>query len=303
MAQISVIIVNWNTKKALEECLYSIFAGKHGIDFEVIVVDNASTDGSPEMVKKLFPEVVLIESHTNLGFAGGNNLGIKNSCGKFVLLLNSDTIVPPYSFDRLVDKLRSAPRVGILGCDLRKRDGSREFYSGHFPTLWSEFCTVLSGVPFAGYLFRQRFNRDYEQELDWVKGACMLVRSEVFADIGLLDDGFFMFSEEVDLCKRAKAKGWKVLYTPDVQVIHQQGESTKQWGSCWEMVAVEQSKLRYFEKHYGHFYADMYRRLAIVRALLRVAKLRFQQWVSPHSATELSMRIEQLSSMITALRK
>ena len=222
---LSVIIVNWNTKDLLAQCLQSVYetAASHSdcnLSFETVVVDNASTDGSPEMVRAHFPQVRLIENQQNEGFARANNRAIRATHGRYFLLLNSDTVVLPGSLGAMVHFADQHPEAGIVGCKLLNADGSLQPSWAQFPTFWSELM---------GRNFRRRRplvdGRGYE--VDWVGGACLLVRQKAVQTVGLLDEDYFMYSEETDWCYRFSRAGWAVLFNPTAQIVHLGGASSR----------------------------------------------------------------------------
>ncbi len=265
---LSIIIVNWNVRQRLEQCLLSIYppAGdRPTLTIETIVVDNASTDGSVDMVRRAFPQVTLIANSDNPGFTGGNNQGIAASQGRYVLLLNPDTQVLNDALTRMVAYMDAQPHIGALGPMLLNPDGSVQSSRRRFPrpaTAFLESTVLQSWFP------RHRLLRDYYvldtpndviAQVDWVTGACLLTRREVLDQIGLLDDGYFMYSEELDWCRRAKMAGWQVVYFPEARVIHYGGQSSEQV-KTFQIIQFNRSKIRYFRKHHG----------ALVATLLRV---------------------------------
>jgi GT2 family glycosyltransferase len=260
-----MVIVSYNTCDVLRECLLSVNRETHSLRVQVIVVDNASTDGSPLMVEQEFPNVVLIRSQVNLGFGGANNLGLQSARGRYIVLLNSDAFLTEKSLERSVAHMDANPRAGLGGGKLTGRDGSWQPSGRMFPTILSDLI-VLSG--FAARFPRSRFfgrtdrtwaNQMEAAEVDWVPGAYSIIRAEALEDVGAFDPRFFLYYEEVDLCKRIKQKGYSIWYWPDIAIVHIGGESSRQVRSLelsragaqltlWRM----QSMLLYYRKHYGH---------------------------------------------------
>jgi len=251
---LSITICSWNTVADLRACLQSLRAAECEADFEVVVVDNASEDGSADMVAAEFPEFELLRQHVNLGFTGGHNLAIRERRGRDVALLNSDTIVHPSAIRRVTEFMKDRPEVGIVGPKLLNPDGSLQFSCRRFPNpVGAAFRNTLLGRIFPN----NRFTRDYlmtdwghdePREVDWVSGAAMFIRSELIAQIGGLDPDFVMYCEDVDLCKRAKNAGWKVMYLPDAVITHAIGRSSDQAPN--RMIArFHISMLRYYTKH------------------------------------------------------
>ncbi|MGQ9524722.1 MAG: glycosyltransferase family 2 protein [Armatimonadota bacterium] len=290
---LSVVVLNWNTKEELSDCLNSLCrealgevqpdqceaAVGVGVErvggmphqlkpstgsasarttpaIEVIVVDNASADGSAEMVAEQHPWAKLIRSERNLGFSAGNNIGIRAATGRYVMLLNPDTLVHPGALRTLVEFADSHPEAGIIGPRLLNADGSIQYSCRSFPTLATGFFRNT----FLGRLFpRNRFNRQYlltdwdhsaVREVDWVSGAAMMIRRQVLDQIGLLDEGFFMYCEDVDICYRAHQAGWKVMYCPDAVITHMIARASDKNAAAM-IIERHKSMYRFFRKHYA----------------------------------------------------
>jgi len=261
---LSIIMVSYNTEAILKKALTRVYAQKQFNDFEVIVVDNASRDGSCDMVKRDFPQVRLIEHDTNAGFAAGNNLGIAVARGEHVLLLNSDAFVFDDSLKASVDYMNAHPEVGIMGAQLVCEDGSPQPSAREFPSPMQKW-RVLSGLESRRPSYETYF--DYYQADDvqipearkvgWVPGTYFLIRREVIDAIGLLDERFFMYFEEVDYCYRATQAGWDIVFNPAITVIHLGGQSsltTKKEVSRTGRQLVDirvNSEYDYWRKHSG----------------------------------------------------
>lgn len=225
MLDVSIIIVNFNTLKITTDCLDSIKKYTTGIKYETIVVDNASTDGSVESLRRR-KDITLIEAKENGGFSKGNNLGIAKAKGRYILLLNSDTILKKDSLEDMVFWMDKHKDVGISGCKLLNSDGSIQPNGGFFPTLTILFlwATFLDDLP----LFRKDIRSyhphigfyDSEKELDWVTGAFFMIRHGVIEKVGTLSPKFFMYVEELEYCYRVKKAGWKIFYVPVTAIIH-----------------------------------------------------------------------------------
>jgi len=261
---VSIVIVSFNTRDMLRECLLSIAGAGSALQFQVIVVDNASTDGSPTMVEQEFPESVLIRSEVNLGFGPANNLAFQSALGRYVVLLNSDAFLSVGSLERSVAHMDANPKAGIGGGRLIGTDGTLQPSARMFPTVLNDLF-VLSGLAarFPRSRFFGRFDRTWADdgepsEVDWVPGAFSIIRATALADVGHFDPRFFLYYEEVDLCRRMKHKGYSVWYWPDVSVVHIGGESSRQVLSLeiskagaqltlWRM----RSMLLYYRKHHG----------------------------------------------------
>lgn len=265
MTDLSIIIVSFNTKKLLQECLKSVFDNTHGTSLEVFLVDNASTDGSVEMVTEQFPQVKITKNSQNLGFAKANNQAISQARGRYVLLLNSDTKVLDSAIDKMILWMDDHPQVGVSGCQLLNSDRSIQASGGFFPTIPRLICWMLflDDLPILGRLIKPVHPHTpdfiftdnlYQQEhfQDWVTGAFFMVRREVIDRIGILDENFFMYVEEMEYCYRAKQAGFEIAYVPSAQVIHYGGGSSG--FSSKNAVVGEYQGLRYFYKKHFSFY-------------------------------------------------
>ncbi len=267
MIDLSVVILSWNVRNLLRQCLDSVLNHPRPTATEIIVVDNASSDGSAEMVRAEFPQVKLIVNTINRGYTGGNNDGIATATGRYVLILNPDTRVVGDALSTLVEYADAHPDVGVVGPQLANPDGSVQSSRRRFPTL----MTGLFESTWLQPLAPRRVLRDYylqdqpddvPQEVDWVTGACLLVRREAIQQVGGLDEGFFMYSEELDWCRRIKQAGWKIVYLPQAQVMHYVGQSSDQV-VAQRHIYFQTSKVRYFRKHHG----------ALAAGVLRIALL------------------------------
>lgn len=261
---LSIIIVSFNTKKLLLSCIGSVRKYTKEVDYRIIVVDNASHDGTQEAIKKI-KDIKPILNQENLGFAAANNQGIKLSQGRYILLLNSDTELHEDSLSKMVSWMDAHPEVGISSCMLLNPDKSIQETGGYFPTLFRVFlwATFLDDLPFIPRIFGSYHPHGSlykkERELDWVTGAFFLIRNKVIEDIGLLDEKFFMYVEEVDYCYRAKNKGWKIRYVPNTSIVHLGGGSSsgesvkfKYWSAGKERSIIGEFNglKRFYKKHY-----------------------------------------------------
>ena len=264
---VSIVIVSYEARDVLAHCLEAVAGGP----WEVVVVDNASTDGSPALVRERFPSVRLVELPENRGFGAGNNVGMRLARGRYVLLLNSDAWPAGDAIEHLVAFAERHPEVGAAGPLLRRPDGSLQASVRGFPTVW-RLCTeyfFLRKLAPRSRLFNAFYGAgfDYasEREAEFLMGAVLLLRREALADVGGFDERFFMFSEEVDLCYRLRRAGWQVAFTPAAEFVHVGGASTRpQWGRMYR----EQLRghLLFLAKHSGPAEAERARRW-LVRAL------------------------------------
>lgn len=260
---ISVIIVSWNVRDLLRQCLRSLAAGRGGLDVEVIVVDGASADGSAAMVSSDFPWVTLIACDENVGFPRGNNIGMARANGRYLLLLNPDTEVAPNALPALHDFLMAHADVGVVGPQLRYPDGSVQSSRRRFPRLVTAFFESTWLEPWAPPgLLRHYYAGDLPDDgvadVDWVMGAAMMVPREVAERVGGMDEAYFMYSEELDWCRRIKALGWRVVYYPPATVVHHEGKSSEQAVTA-RHVNFQRAKLRYFRKYHGRLAAFLLR--------------------------------------------
>ncbi len=240
---VSIIIVNWNTRDILRNCLTSVYAETKDIEFEVIVIDNASTDDSPEMVVKEFPKATIIENSQNKGFAAANNQGLAIVRGRYVLLLNSDTVVLDGAITRSVTFSDAHPEAAVAGCRVLNPDKALQPTCFMFPStlnmlLLSSYLYKL--FPKSKFFGRERmtwWDRNNIREVDVVTGCFMMVRRAAIKQVGMMDEQFFMYGEETDWCYRFKQAGWKILFTPIAEIIHLGEASSRQMKS--ELVSYE----------------------------------------------------------------
>lgn len=252
---LSIIIVSWNAKRLLLECLQSLTYEHSAYSTEIIVVDNASTDGSPEAVQEQFPHVKLVRNDANLGFAKGNNIGIKQSIGEYICLVNSDVKVLKGCLDRMYDYMDRHPSVGILGPkilwpDLTLQDSCRKFptlLNNLFPAIALDKAFPRSKI-FSGEHMRY-FPHDRVRTVDSLVGCFLMVRREAIYQVGLFDERFFIYVEEVDWCKRFWNSGWEVVFYPHAQVIHYGRGSSSNAPAKFAM-EQERAKLQYWGKYH-----------------------------------------------------
>ncbi len=267
MARLSIIIVNWNVRELLDRCLASIFAADLAPgSFEIIVADSASADDSVAMVRQKYPAVRLLAQERNVGFTRGNNIGLAQAQGDFLLLLNPDTEVSRKALSALVDYLEQHPAVGIVGPHTLNSDGSHQSSRRRFPTL----MTGIFESSWLAVAAPARIERDYRMLetddddimlVDWVQGSALMLRRELYRDIGGMDEAYVMYSEELDFCRRAKAAGWQVAYHGGAVITHHGGKSSEQV-AAQTLIHFHTSKLRYFRKHHG------FGQYAILRSVL-----------------------------------
>jgi len=256
---VSIVIVSWNTKKILRNCLASIYTQTaESVEFEVIVVDNASNDDSVQMVEKEFPQVLLIQNPENRGFAAANNQGVRVSKGRYVLLLNPDTIVLDNAIAKVVSFADTSKDIAVVGCRVLNIDHTLQPTCFMYPSILNMLlssCYLYKLFSKSHFFGRERmswWDRNDVREVDVVTGCFMLIRREAIEQVGLMDERFFMYGEETDWCYRFKKAGHKVVYMPFAEIIHLGGESTKQVATRM-MLLNKGSKLLFLRKHKGVF--------------------------------------------------
>ena len=258
---LSIVIVSYNTVNLLRDCLSSVIQNTENIGYEIWVVDNQSKDGSADMVESEFPQVKLIRNSINGGFSQANNLAIRQ-CGesKYVLILNPDTIVPKGTLVECVDFMEKDKEIGCLGCKVVKVDGTLDKACKRgFPSPWNSLCYLMKldklfpkKKKFGGYnaMF---IHEDEESEIDSLVGAFMMLRKEAIEQVGLLDETFFMYGEDIDWCYRIKQAGWKNYYHPKVRIVHYKGESSKKQST--RMIGeFHKAMFIFYNKHYKNKY-------------------------------------------------
>lgn len=270
MRDVTIIIVSFNTRKELEACLASLAAAPPSAPHRMVVVDNASSDGTAEAVRRNWPGVRLLASDRNLGFAAGNNLAIRQADSEFVLLLNSDTVVRAGAVDTLVRALESDPGAVAAGPRLVDGEGRPEISFGRMMGPLNELRQKALGwlydrrVPAAVARVRRLTSRP--QRPDWVSGACLLVRRADALAAGLLDERYFLYAEDVDFCAALRALGRDILFVPQAEVVHLRGASGRQRPAATER-AYRQSQLAFYEKHHPGW-APLLRAYLRLRGLL-----------------------------------
>ncbi len=301
--RLSVIIVSWNVRELLRRALDTAAASwgaRPGL--ELIVVDNASRDGSPEMVRADFPHVRLIANAANVGFTRGNNQGLEAATGDYLLLLNPDTEILGDALPQMVDYMAAHPDVGMLGPQLLNPDGSVQSSRRRFPTLPVLFLesTWLEGMAPRRWL-RRFYVEDRPdnatQPVDWITGAAMLTRRETVTQVGGMDEGFFMYSEEVDWCRRIRAAGWDVVYYPAARIVHHEGKSSEQVAPA-RHIYFQSSKIRYTRKYHGALAAESLRLWLLAQYLWQMA-LESGKWLLGHRRP---LRAERVAAYRQVLR-
>ncbi len=258
---LSVIILSWNVRDLLRACLASLPLADPQV--EIIVAEAASGDGSAEMVRAEFPSVKLIASAENLGYTRGNNLGLRAARGRYLLVLNPDTEIVGDALAQMLAYMDAHPKVGLLGPQMLYPDGTIQSTRRRFPMLATSFFESTWLQPLAprsllDHYYARDLADDAVAEVDWVVGAALLVRREAYEQVGGLDEGFFMYSEELDWCRRMKAAGWQVVSFPPARLVHHEAKSSAQVPAATH-IRFNTSKVRYYRKYYGPLAAEALR--------------------------------------------
>ena len=251
---LTIVIVSYNSLSFLKECLNSILSNPPGVGHEIIVVDNASADGTGEFVKKNYPEIILIPNNRNIGFAAANNRAIEKSCSKYVLLINSDCMVYKKSLGSLVEFMEKNPEVGIAGPKIVNSDGTIQFSCRRFPSVFNAAAhTILTDIfpdnPFSKKYKLADISRDNPFKVDWVSGSCMIIRRKALEDTGILDENYFMYVEDLDICYRMWQKNWEVYYYPEAEIMHYIAGSSDS-GKIKASFRMQKSVFYFFWKNY-----------------------------------------------------
>jgi GT2 family glycosyltransferase len=289
--KLSIVILCWNDRKVIAECLRSIFSTTRSTDFEVIVSDNGSGDGSVEFIRSSFPTVHVIENGRNLRFAKANNVGIRAARGKYVLILNPDTIIHPNTLDKMVCIADQHPEVGAFGCRVLNSDGSYQVSARPFPSLRAEWIVALY-LRVLGRLHKWFTSDAYcgwsgmtERWVDWLTGCFILVPARLLKSLGGFDEQFFYYYEDMDLCRRIWQAGYSILYTPEASIIHLGGQSTKtRFPPLAFLLDSQVTRYLYHYKYSGRGGVRRARRIALVSLTLRRLGYGLKQLVRPTDA-------------------
>lgn len=269
LTDLSIIIVSWNVCALLEACLESIVcASTADYAIQIIVVDSASSDGSDQMIREKYPQVKLLAQPVNLGYTRCNNIGLDVATGRYMLLLNPDTEIIGDALAKMTAYMEANPAVGVIGPHTLNSDGTTQSTRRHFPTL---AVGLFESTWLQPYAPRAILNHHYVNDgaddaigdVDWVQGSALMVRRETYTQIGGLDEGYTMYSEELDWCKRTKDAGWRVVYYGQAQITHHGGKSSEQV-TARKHIHFQESKLRYFRKYHGWASAQVLRLFLLI---------------------------------------
>lgn len=281
---VTIAIINYNTKDWLEACLNSVVKTQPLASYELYVVDNASTDGSLSMVAEKFPDVHLIENAGNLGFSAAANQAIRTSHAKYVLILNTDTVVDPDAVDILVEFGDGHEDMAIAGPLLLNTDGSIQASGRRFPSFVDSVMHAFLGIVWPSNPFSVRYrmldwDRQSERTIDWVSGAAMFIRRAAAEQVNYFDERFFMYVEDMDLCYRLWHKGWKVYFCPQAKVVHHWAKSSEQ-SSAKMIIEFQRSLYRFYSKTYSHTWKRLLKPLVAGGLTLRAGILITKDWVT-----------------------
>ena len=302
VATLSIIIVSWNVCDLLQACLQSIEQTKGDLDIEVIVVDSASSDGTVEMISAELPQVTLLAQSQNVGFPAGNNIGLAAATGDYLFLLNPDTELRPNALQALKTYLEQHPEVGMVGPELLNSDGTHQSSRRRFPTILIGMFEATWLQPYAP---RSMLSRYYVEDVadnasadvDWLMGAALMIRRAVYEQVGGMDAGYVMYSEELDWCRRIKDIGWRVVYYPEAKITHHHGKSSEQ-AVTHRHINFNRAKLRYFRKFHGRI-AYCVLRVVLLLTFVWQIKIESFKWLLGHKR---DLRKQRIQSYMQVLR-
>ncbi len=282
---LSISVVSYNTREILLDCLRSICSTSKDLTYEIIVVDNGSADGSAEAVRALFPEVLVIANEDNRGYAKAMNQALAVCVGRFFLLLNSDTLIREHMLERMVAYLDKQADIGALGCAHLTAEGKRIRSCFRYPTLREHVtnASLLKRLGVTHYSRRTDEGSDFDRprDVEWANGACLMVRTQVLDAIGGLDERFFMYFEDVDLCLRIRQRGHRISYLPEAEIMHLVGRSSAEAAehlqSEWEL-----SRIAFVEKHFPTGHRFLMKTWIMVGAVIRILLLLVQPVATPN---------------------
>ena len=305
---LSIVIVSWNAAKHLERCLGALIPELAELPSEIIVVDNASTDGSEELVRDQFSQVKLICNPQNLGFAKANNIGIRESKGKYLGLLNSDIEVRVDCFKGMLQFMEENPRVGMCAPRILNPDGTLQLSCFSLPTLWNMLCRALaldSLFP-NSRLFGSRmmtfFAHDTIRSVEMLNGCFLLVRRQALEQVGLLDENFYFYGEDIDWAKRFGDAGWDIVFFPEAEAIHYGGASSSN-SPIRFYVEMYRTFLQYWLKHHGKFETSAFLGISVLHQLIRLPPLFALYVVDPQNRPDTLFKVKRAAAVLRWLIK
>ncbi|MFZ0799185.1 MAG: glycosyltransferase family 2 protein [Terriglobales bacterium] len=272
---VSVIVVTWNGKKYALECLASLNEQENGLPIEIIVVDNASTDGTPDAISEQFPKVLLVRNNANFGFAKANNIGMSQSRGKYVCLINSDVVVPPGCLERMVGYLENNRNIGLLGPKMMSLDGSIGQSVMRLPTVWNTICSalglhsILPNSKLVGGFLMEGYPYDRIDDVEVLTGWFWILPRVALQQVGGLDEQFFMYGEDIDWSHRFLKAGWRVVFYPDAEALHYGAASSAEAPTRF-YIELRRANLQYFRKHHGRLGSVGYMLATAIHELVRI---------------------------------
>jgi len=291
MLNLSVIIVSWNAREYLLECLRSLAHARTRLSMEILVVDNASSDGSPEAVQREFSHVKLIPNHANLGFAKANNIGVQQSAGRYLVFANSDVNVLPGCIDEMHDYLEKHPSIGMLGPKILNPDLRLQLSCRKFPDLWNLLSRSL-GLDIVFPRITYHSHRGGVRKVDVLSGCFWMVRRAALPQVGLLDENFFMYAEDIDWCKRFWDAGWKVVYFPKARVIHRGGASSVHAPARFYL-EMQRANWYYWKKHRGWPAGIGFLFICALHHMLRILHGIVLYFLRPSKKPEMRLKIKR----------
>ncbi len=305
----TIIIVSWNAKHFLSQCLLSCVRAISGYDAEIIVVDNASADGSAEFVLEHYPNVKVIRNCQNLGFAKGNNVGIKESSGRYLFLINSDVTVMEGCIDRMKEFMDKNPQIGMLGPQILNQYGEVQRSCMEFPSLWNTLSSALAlyrifprSKKFGGGQIMSYWKHDTIKKVDVINGCFWMVRREALDEVGLLDERFFMYGEDIDWCKRFHHNGWKVVFLPSARAIHNGGASSSN-APVKFYVEKQKANLQLWTKYHSRSSQLTYVVICILHHVVRVLGHIFRYLGGKRGRENAALKISRSTACISWLIK
>ncbi len=295
---LSIIIVTWNGRRYTLKCLESLHANAGAIPTEIVLVDNASTDGTAEAIRTRFPGVQLIENQANLGFAKANNIGIAVSRGKYVCLINSDVVVPAGCLERMVEFMEAHPNVGLLGPKMLGPDGSVGYSVMRLPTVWNTLCCALglhSLLPhsrlFGGFMMNG-YPYDHIDDVEVLTGWFWMLPRSALLQVGGLDERFFMYGEDIDWCHRFLEGGWRVVFYPGAAALHYGAASSGEAPTRF-YIEMRRANLQYFQKHAGRLRCFGYQLATWVHEMVRVLAYSLLYCCKPSRRQEAAFKVSR----------
>lgn len=307
-AELSIIVVNWNSLTYLRECLRTIYRETKGVRFETVVVDNASIHEDIGQIAIEFPDTLIIRSERNLGFAGANNLGFQRSSGRYLLFLNPDTKIIGSAIPTMLKQLRSLPDAGVMGCKVLNSDGSVQTSCvQRFPTITNQLLDIelirLRWPQWKIWGIRSLFSStQIPSQVEVISGACLMIKREAFEAAGMFNREYFMYAEDVDLCFQVHRLGWNVYCTNEASIVHYGGgASISRKGNAWVAVMQRQAIQKFCQRTRGGLYAETYRITTGLAAIVRLGTL-VLMFPFRRSATEPQSMWSSLAKWVAILK-